>query len=98
MAKMGVKKQQRGKQSTAKPRRSKIESGVPEPESDEDIWRKIWLGHGTLKHQVMKVLEAEGIKVDETHGNDPNGDILIIHSKDVPRVKEIIQTLTGTEI
>jgi hypothetical protein len=62
-------------------------------ETDED--RKIYqlLIHRNLIGWIIKELKKEGIKTERTAGDDPNGDILIINSKDEARVKEIVNKI-----
>lgn len=42
---------------------------------------------------VIDKLKEEGISAKRTTGNDRNGDILIINTEDVPRVKEIVRNI-----
>ncbi|MGK7925806.1 MAG: hypothetical protein AB4290_11260 [Spirulina sp.] len=41
----------------------------------------------------MKQLELAGVPCQRTRGNDPNGDILISNSKDLQKVRKILQEI-----
>ncbi len=49
--------------------------------------------HKHLIDWVIDKLKEEGISAEKTTGNDRNGDILLIKTEDVPRVKEIVRNI-----
>ncbi len=63
--------------------------------SDEDNLIHKLTVHKKLKKSVMNELSKAGIPCEETSGNDPKGDILIIKPEDAPRVKEIIKSINS---
>ena len=63
--------------------------------SDEDNLIHKLTVHKKLKMFVMNELSKEGIPCEETSGNDPQGDILVVNPEDVPRAKEIIKSINS---
>lgn len=59
-------------------------------QTDEDKMIERLIIHKNMIGWLIKKLEAEGIECQRTTGNDSKGDILLINSEDVPRVKEIV--------
>ena len=62
-------------------------------QTDEDKMIERLTIHKNMIGWLIKKLKAEGIECQRTTGNDPNGDILLINPKDVPRVKEIVRQI-----
>lgn len=61
--------------------------------TDEDKKIERLIIHKNLIGWLIKKLKAEGIKCERTTGDDPDGDILLLNSDDVPRVKEIVRQI-----
>ena len=53
--------------------------------------------HRDLKEQLMAELQKLGIQCQETPFTDPNGDILLLDPKDIPRAQRLIQHLQQLE-
>ena len=49
--------------------------------------------HRDLVTWCIQQLHVNGIEAKRTRGNDPNGDIILIHEGDVPQAKAFIVTL-----
>jgi|GEM_PF-5823615 len=49
--------------------------------------------HRDLKELLMRELRKLGIHCQETAFTDPNGDILLLNSNDVPKAQQLIQHL-----
>ena len=49
--------------------------------------------HRDLKELLMRELRKLGIQCQETAFTDPNGDILLLDSKDVSKAQQLIQHL-----
>lgn len=62
-------------------------------ETDEDRMIYNYQIHKNLVTWVMKQLELAGIPCQRTRGNDPNGDILIINSEDLQKVRKTLQKI-----
>lgn len=60
---------------------------------DEDKKIERLIIHKNLIGWLIKKLQAEGIECQRTTGDDPDGDILLLNSDDVPRVKEIVRQI-----
>jgi hypothetical protein len=61
--------------------------------TDEDKKIERLIIHRNLIGWLIKKLEQEGIECQRTIDDDPEGDILLLDSKDVPRVKEIVRQI-----
>jgi len=61
--------------------------------TDEDRMIHRLIIHRNMITWLLRKLEAEGIRAERTTGNDPNGDILLINSDDVPRVQQLIREI-----
>ncbi|WP_342597911.1 hypothetical protein VKI21_12725 [Cyanobacterium aponinum UTEX 3222] len=61
--------------------------------TDEDKMIERLTIHKNLIGWIIEELEAEGIEARRTTGNDSSGDVLIVNSEDVPRVKEIVRQI-----
>lgn len=61
--------------------------------TDEDKMIERLIIHRNMIGWVIEKLQEEGIEAKRTTGNDSSGDILVIDSNDVPRVKEIVRQI-----
>jgi hypothetical protein len=61
--------------------------------SDEDRLIRILKLHKALKLWTIALLAQQGIDCQETYGNDEKGDIIVLHSEDVPRVQQVLVAL-----
>jgi hypothetical protein len=61
--------------------------------TDEDKMIERLIIHKNMIGWLIKKLQAEGIECQRTTGNDPNGDILLIHPEDEPIVQEMIRKI-----
>lgn len=61
--------------------------------TDEDKKMERLTIHKNLIGWLIKKLKGEGIECKRTIGDDPDGDILLLNSEDVPRVKEIVRQI-----
>ena len=61
--------------------------------ADEDYMIHRLTVHRDLVTWFIHQLHVNGIDAKRTTGNDPRGDIVLIHSDDIPRAQQIIRTL-----
>ncbi|ALB39725.1 MULTISPECIES: hypothetical protein [Nostocales] len=61
--------------------------------TDEDKKIERLIIHKNLIGWLINKLQKEGIECQRTTGDDPDGDILLLNSEDVPRVKEIVRQI-----
>ncbi len=61
--------------------------------TDEDKMIERLIIHKNMIGWLITKLQSEGIECKRTTANDPNGDILLINSDDVPRVKQIVRQI-----
>lgn len=61
--------------------------------TDEDKMIERLTIHKNLIGWVIKKLQEEGIKAERTTGNDSSGDILVVDSNDVAKVKSIVRQI-----
>ncbi|MBD2546719.1 hypothetical protein [Planktothricoides raciborskii] len=61
--------------------------------TDEDKKIERLTIHKNLIGWLINKLKQERIECERTTGDDPDGDILLLNSKDVPKVKEIVRQI-----
>jgi hypothetical protein len=62
-------------------------------QTDEDEMIHRLMVHRDLVTWCIQQLRVNGIEAKRTRGNDPHGDIVLIHADDVPQAKAFIHTL-----
>lgn len=61
--------------------------------SDEEKARQTLERHLNLKKWIMNLFKKDGIKSEETYGNDKRGDIIVVNPEDVPKAKKKIREI-----
>ena len=62
-------------------------------QTDEDAMIHRLMMHRDLVTWCIQQLHVNGIEAKRTRGNDPQGDIVLIHAEDVPQAQALIHTL-----
>ncbi len=62
-------------------------------ETDEDAMIHRLMVHRDLVTWCIQQLRENDIEAERTRGNDPHGDIVLIHAEDAPQAQALIHTL-----